>query len=246
MMLLVSACAHVAVAPSTGAAANGNLLWDFTAFYDPSSVSHFTSNLSDHDRVAIIQIIKRFTGSRDEVRISSSIEGSFTSPNVKQTLVYASQYDDRRSMADGLWSFFVLFTGGHAQVINGGTGGVRGQDFLLRSVRVPSTGLDDVLAYSAWFGMGEDIGSSWLMSLVGDQPRIVEKLGTVYESTCDVGFREKASIASKLFLEDPANMAIRRKHYIRRCGDSSFRFLTSSQEDETDILLSLGRKRPNP
>jgi hypothetical protein len=94
--------------------------------------------------------------------------------------------------------------------------------------------------------MQEDIGSISVMSFVGMQPSIAKKLGTVYVSTCDSGFPMKATVASKVFLEDPVLLAVHREHYVRQCGDDKFRFLTSSQEEASDVLASLGRKKPNP
>jgi hypothetical protein len=222
------------------------MLWDFTNFYDPNSLSHFDTPLSDHDRVEIIGIVKSFTGSRGEVSITSSVAGSFTVPHSKQTLVYASQYDDRRSMADGIWDFYIVFTQGHAQVIKGGVRGVRGVNFVLRSIPVPSTGLDEVLMYSAWFGMQEDIGHIFVMSFASSQPKLVKQLGTVYESTCSSSFGTPATVASKIFLDNPETLAIHREHYVRQCGDTKFRFLNSSQQGADAVLSSLGQSKHNP
>jgi hypothetical protein len=222
------------------------MLWDFTNFYDPESLSHFETPLSDHDRVSIIEIVKRFTGSRGEVSITSSVSGSFTVPHSKQTLVYASQYDDRRSMADGTWDFYIVFTQGHAQVIKGGVRGVRGVNFLLRSIPVPSTGLDEVLTYSAWFGMQEDTGNIGVMSFAGSQPKVVKQLGSVYESTCSSSFGMPATVASKIFLDNAETLAIHREHYVRQCGDTKFRFLNSSPQGASDVLSSIGQNKHNP
>jgi hypothetical protein len=222
-----------------------NMLWDFTNFYDPGSLSHFDTPLSDHDRVAIIEVVKRFTGSRGEVSITSSVAGSFTVPHSKQTLVYASQYDDRRSMADGVWDFYIVFTQGHAEVIKGGVRGVRGINFLLRSIPVPSTGLDEVLMYSAWFGMQEDIGHIFVMSFASSQPKLVKQLGTVYESTCSSSFGTPDTVASKIFLDNPETLSIHREHYVRKCGDTKFHFLNSSPQEDDDVLTSLGRSKHN-
>lgn len=243
LSVIVFVFVRVAIPQQTSTA---NMLWDFTNFYDPESLSHFDSPLSDHDRVAIIEIVKRFTGSRGEVSITSSVTGSFTVPHSKQTLVYASQYDDRRSMADGTWDFYIVFTQGHAQVIKGGVRGVRGVNFLLRSIPVPSTGLDEVLTYSAWFGMQEDTGNIGVMSFAGSQPKVVKQLGSVYESTCSSSFGTPATVASKIFLDNAETMAVHREHYVRQCGDTKFRFLNSSPQGANDVLSSLGQSKHNP
>jgi len=223
-----------------------NMLWDFTNFYDPSSVSHFASPLSDQDRVAIIDIVKRFTGSRNEVSITSSVAGSFSTPSSKQTLVYASQYDDRRSMVDAVWDFYVLFDHGHAQVIKGGVRGARGSNFLLRTIPTNPGQVDDVLVYSASFGMQEDIGHIFVMSFAGSQPVLLKQLGAVYESTCSSSFGTPTTIASKIFLDNPETLAVHRQHYIRQCGDTTFRFLNSSPQEVGDVLSALGRSKTNP
>jgi hypothetical protein len=237
LTMLLLAQVGLAQSPSNTA----NLLWDFTTFYDPSSMSHFASPLSDHDRVAIIEIVKRFTGNRGEVSISSSVAGSFTSQNSKQTLVYASQYDDRRSMVDGVWDFYVLFTQGHAQVIKGGVRSARGLTFLLRTLPSNPGHLDEILVYSAWFGMQEDIGHVSVMSFADSQPKILKQLGTAYESTCSSSFGTPATVASKIFLDDRQTLAIHREHYVRQCGDTKFRFLNSSPQGADEVLNALGK-----
>jgi hypothetical protein len=245
ILVAASVLLYLPVFGQATASQNVSELWDFTKFYDPTSLSHFAKPLSDGDRGQIISIVKHFTGSRGEVMITSSVTGSFTVPHQQQTLIYASQYDDRRSMADGTWSFYVLFSEGHAQVINGGTRGVRGELFLLRSITDSKTGLDKILVYSGWFGMQEDIGSAYLMSIHDLKPAVDQQLGVVYESTCGSGFSPLTTVASKLYRDGPASLGIVREHYVRQCGSSQFTFLKASTEDAGDVLSSLAAPRKN-
>lgn len=220
------------------------LLWDFTTRYDPEAVAHFSKPLSNHDQQMITSIVKVYTHLDADVTISSSIEGNFTKPETHQSLIYVSQYDPNYPMVSGLWSFYVVMTSGNAKVISGGRGSVRDTRILLRPVPDKDTGLDDVLVYSTWFGMPDDRGSAWVLSLDNSEPVQVMTIGSVYESSCDTGLaaqNKKATVATKLFIDGPLS-SISRKHYRRECGQNDFKFIDDSSSGAETILLQSFRR----
>lgn len=200
--------------------------------------------LPAEDASRISSLVKQYTGSPEDVWTFSSVKGRFLRGSAdEQTLVSVSQSDNRRSMAQGPWSFIAVYSKGKMKLLKTEMDGT-----LLKTVHVPDADVDYVLLDSSGGEQGESRDYFRLVSVDGFRFRIIHEIGIVRESDC-AGFKPKGVVADSLYVQfqtSAQDFSIRRQHYFSRCLEdmrditpASFTLLNSSGGDAESVFNSL-------
>jgi hypothetical protein len=227
------------------------LLWDF--------VSGTHSNWSDleikpvntvnvpRDTISAIQIaVDKMNPLKDPIQITASIQGSFLSDTqgVQQTLYSLVEYHPKLSRADNQSFYFAVQHDGAITVIQSSE-----LNTALRSVRVPDSDVDYVLAVRGGSTQGEEVSFARIVSLreylVTYQVKVIADIGYVYDSSCGQLGKQGTSIAAKVYYQ-PAGQAIEIlpfEQYEAHCeaNGSNFQFLKTSTDDSMKVSTALAQ-----